>query len=93
MTTKASKVAAVALAALTLAGCAQSKTICGVDRDPYGLINEDDAKSPDVRYDPSWGNILLGAFFVETILLPIYFWGYAAFEPEGSKSGNCKVSG
>lgn len=78
--------ACVIAVAATLAGCARPMTICGVTYDSYGLINQDSKKNPNVEYAPVWGNIFWGAFLVETVIAPIYFFGFDLFEPVGVKS-------
>lgn len=73
------------IVALLLAACAQSKNICGVTYQPYGLLNEDDRKNPDIQYEVVWGNVVWGTVLAETIVMPIYFGGFALFEPVGLK--------
>jgi len=80
--------AAVLLPALlTLTGCAKEKTINGTTYDVYGLLNADEKKNPDIQYEVCWGNVVWGVVFVETIVAPIYFFGFALFEPSQTKSG------
>jgi len=69
----------------TATGCGDTKTINGVVYDTYGLINVE-KKNLDIAYEPIWGNIIWGIILVETIIAPIYFFGFSMFEPIGKKS-------
>lgn len=76
---------AIALAA-SLSACARPMTICGVTYDSYGLANQDDKKNPEVQYEVVWGNVVWGALLFETVIAPIYFFGFSLFQPIGKKS-------
>src|SRR5262245_7301582 len=78
-------VTAVALA-LAVSGCARDAKICGVTYTSYGLANQDDRKNPDVEYEVIWGNVFWGVVLFETIIAPIYFFGFSLFNPVGPKS-------
>ena len=69
----------------SLGACARPMTICGVTYDSYGLLNSDEKRNPDIQYELVWGNLILGAIFVETVVAPIYFFGFSIFEPVGQK--------
>ena len=69
----------------SLAACGHRRTIDGVTYDTYGLLNQDDKKNPDIQYEIIWGNIIWGALLVETIIAPIYFFGFSCFQPIGKK--------
>ncbi len=66
-------------------GCGDTKVINGVEYDTYGLLNEEDNKNPDIEYEVVWGNVIWGVLLVETIIVPIYCWGYDLYEPVGLK--------
>jgi len=68
-----------------LFGCGNTKVINGVEYDTYGLINADKKKNPEIEYEVIWGNVIWGAVLVETIIAPIYFFGFSLFEPVGPK--------
>ncbi len=68
-----------------LAGCASTKTIDGVEYDTYGLLNEDEKRNPDVQYEIVWGNVFWGFLLCETLIAPVYFFGYSIKEPVGPK--------
>ena len=73
-------------ASVLLAGCAKPAVVCGVEYGSYGLLNSDDKKNPDVEYEVVWGNVVWGALLAETIIAPIYFFGFSIFQPVGPKS-------
>ena len=66
--------------------CSDVKTLNGKTYNTYGLINENDMKSPNVRYEPCWGNIIWGALLFETVIAPIYFFGFDFMEPVDLKT-------
>ena len=66
-------------------GCGEEKTIDGVKYGTYGLLNSNDMKNPEIEYGVIWGNVFLGAILFETIIAPIYFFGFSLFEPVGKK--------
>lgn len=74
------------LCAIITNGCAQSKVIDGVEYDTHGLFNKDDKKNPNIQYELCWGNIIWGAVLCETIIAPIYFYGFSMWEPVGKKT-------
>ena len=71
---------------VTLSGCANEKVIDGVNYETYGLINEDEAKDPNIQYRVVNGNIFWGIVLFETIIAPVYFFGYALHEPVSLKA-------
>lgn len=73
------------VAAMALTGCAQPKTICGVTYDSYGLLNSDDKKNPEIEYRLVVGNLIWGILLAETIIAPVYFFGFSIFEPVGPR--------
>ena len=72
---------------LTLNGCGQSKVIDGTLRKPVGLISMNATNtgnySNKVQYEPCWGNIFWAIILIETIIAPIYFFGFSMFNPIG----------
>ena len=69
-----------------LASCAQEKTIEGVTYRPYGLLNEDSQKNPNINYQVSPWAVVSGVVFFEMIVPPIYVFGFNLFEPVGKKA-------
>ena len=63
--------------------CGDNKTIDGFEYTTYGLINENSKKNPNIEYRLIWGNVVWGCILSETIIAPIYFFGYSTFEPVG----------
>jgi len=53
--------------------------------EPYGLLNKDDKKVPAVKYELCIGNLVWGCLLVETIIAPVYFFGFDLWEPVGMK--------
>jgi len=73
-------------AVFMVSGCGDSKIIDGVEYDTYGLITMvTDPPNPEVQYKPIWGNIVWGCLLIETVIGPIYFFGFSMFEPIGRK--------
>jgi hypothetical protein len=71
-------------------GCGHNMTINGKERKTIGLINVAlndptlfEIKHPDTKYKVIWGNVIWGALLFETIIAPIYFYGFSMFEPVG----------
>lgn len=80
------KIMCVVLAASLLAACAQPKTIDGVTYGPYGLLNSDDMKNDNIRYEVVWGNVIWACILMETVVFPVYFFGFSLFQPVGKKT-------
>lgn len=73
---------------LTLSACTESKLINGKLYEPYGLLNEDKKKDPQIHYEISTGNFILGVVFSESVLIPIYIFGFDLWEPVGPINPN-----
>lgn len=69
-----------------LSGCGKTKTIQGVTYGTYGLLNQNEMKNDQIRYEVIAGNVFWAAFFAETLVAPIYFVGYSLFQPVGEAS-------
>lgn len=63
-------------------GCGNSKTIDGVKYNTYGLFNKE-KKSPNIEYELIVGNLLWSVLLCETLVMPIYFFGFSIYEPVG----------
>jgi hypothetical protein len=48
---------------------------------PYGIFNESSHKTPGVTYEISAGSVIIGIFFIETIIVPVYIIGWDLYEP------------
>lgn len=77
---------AVVMAA-SLMGCAKPKIINGVKYGGYGLLNEEEMKNPGIKYEVVWGNVFWGVVLIETVIAPIYFFGFSLYEPVGPAPG------
>lgn len=76
------------LTCLLLMSCGQNKIINGKNIETTGLIgialNDPSVasiKEPGVKYHIIWGNVIWGVILFETIVAPIYFFGFSMFEP------------
>jgi hypothetical protein len=69
----------------TFSGCGDKKTIDSKTYDTYGLLSQNDVKDPGIEYELVVGNLIWGIILIETIICPIYFWGYSLWEPVGKK--------
>lgn len=47
----------------------------------YGFIDKDSKKIPNVRYKIVWGNVLLAAISIQSIIGPIIVLGWYLYEP------------
>lgn len=76
------------LAILGLFGCGSKMEINGKEYDTYGLLNRDAERSSCIKYKVITGNVVWGILLSETVVAPIYFFGFSMYEPVGLK-GNC----
>lgn len=77
----------ILIVCMSLVGCGKSMVIDGVERKTVGLIETSTRSgdySEDVRYEPCWGNIILGVVLIETVIAPIYFFGFSMLNPVSS---------
>ncbi len=82
------KFVCLAAALLALSGCADSKTICGVEYESYGLINRDDKRAENIKYEIVTGNVIWSVVLFETTIAPLYFIGFSLYQPV-SATGRC----
>ena len=73
----------IAVFLLTVSGCGSNKVINGVEYETYGLFNKDDVRKEGVRYQLIMGNVVWGIVLCETIVAPVYFFGFSLYEPVG----------
>lgn len=74
------------IAGILFSGCADKKTIEGTTYDTYGVFNESNNKNPKIEYELSIGNVIWGILLVETIIAPVYFFGFSLYEPVDTKA-------
>lgn len=72
--------------ALSLTACADDKRINGVMYETYGVFNKDEVRDPKIAYELSVGNVIWGIIFSETIIAPIYFFGFSLYEPDSLRA-------
>jgi len=48
-------------------------------------LNKDTKQNPNIEYELVWGNLIWGCVLVETIIAPVYFFGWSLWEPIGVK--------
>lgn len=83
----------VALIFIQVTGCtAPRRVVNNTEYSDYGILNEDDVKSPNIQYEPNWWNIFLGVVFFELIIPPIYVFGYHLMRPVGPKPASGPAS-
>lgn len=71
-------------------GCASSMVVNGTNVPPYGLFNQGE-KQDSVTYKTSTGSLLWGIVGIESIILPIYCWGFDLYQPIGLKDTTQKT--
>lgn len=73
------------LATLCLAACGNDMVINGKKHSTYGLLNAEEERDPNVKYHVIAGNVIWGILLFETIIAPVYFFGFSLYEPVGLK--------
>jgi hypothetical protein len=68
--------------------CGDAKVINGKQVETYGLFNKEENREKCIEYEFITGNAVLGVIFFETIVAPIYFYGFSLYEPKRSIA-NC----
>jgi hypothetical protein len=72
---------------LLIVSCGGDMIIDGKKVETYGLLSVDptvsSVKQPGIRYEIIWGNVILGCLLFETIIVPVYVFGFSLFEPVG----------
>lgn len=74
---------AITITSMLLIGCGTNMEYKGKLYDTYGLFNKEEVMDECIDYELIVGNVILGIFFVETIIAPIYFFGFSIYEPVG----------
>lgn len=64
-----------------IVGCGDSKVIDGKEYETYGLLNEHSVRDPNIHYQTIVGNVVWGIVLCETIIAPVYFFGFSLYEP------------
>lgn len=87
------KLVTTLMIALSLAGCSSNFKTPEKTYEPYGLINESNKKSDKVCYETNIGDVALGVIFFETIVAPIWVFGFDVEQPtsmKDPKTNDCK---
>jgi len=70
---------------ISICGCGNSKKINGTIFDTYGFLNESEKKNPAIEYELIIGNVVWGILLCESLVFPIYFFGFSLYEPVALK--------
>jgi outer membrane murein-binding lipoprotein Lpp len=81
---------AMIAASLVLSGCSNSLMINGKTHEPYGLLNVE-KKSDKICYETNVADVALGIIFIETVIVPVYTFGFDLKEPKRAvdQNGDC----
>ena len=80
------KFASIAVAAsLLLSACGDTLEVDKKTYDTYGVFNAQEQRNPELKYKLIIGNVIWSIILVETIIAPIYFFGFSLYEPVGLK--------
>lgn len=74
-------IVAMLFLAVFLSGCAQDTNISGKTYQAFGIANEDVYRDPNVKYEISFGSVLVSIIFIETVIVPIYVIGWDLYQP------------
>lgn len=90
MKKKLKTIIAIILVVVLLGGCGNNMIVDGKEIRTFGLIgnalNDEsiaDVKQSNIKYKIIWGNVFWGIVLFETIVMPVYFFGFSIFEPIG----------
>lgn len=72
-------------------GCGESLRVNGVEYDTVGLATQD-TKHPCLKYNLIVGNLIWGIVFSESIIAPVYFFGWSLWEPTKERYPGCIVN-
>ena len=67
----------------TVASCGSNKVMNGIEYETYGIFNKEEVRKEGVRYRLVIGNVVWGIILCETVIAPIYFFGFSLYEPVG----------
>jgi len=78
----------ILIVTLLLVGCGQSKVIDGKEYKTVGLIdmnstspNVDNDFDKEIAYEVCWGNVIWAVLLIETVVAPVYFFGFSMYNP------------
>lgn len=61
-------------------GCGSGRMINKKYCDTYGLFNKEN-RCENVQYRTIFGNVFWGILLAETVVAPVYFFGFSLYEP------------
>ena len=79
------------LMSTSMISCGDKKEIGDYTYDTYGFINKGEKRNPDIEYRLIIGNIGWSVILAETVIAPIYFWGFSIYEPVGERNENAPI--
>jgi hypothetical protein len=84
---------ALMAATLSLSACTQPLVTPQKTYPAYGLFNADSNYSEKVCYEASTGSVVLGVILIETVIAPVYFFGFDLYQPVRLKgeNGGCGI--
>lgn len=85
------------MAMLTLSACGENLKAPQADGstkvyETYGLFNESEVREEGVEYKLIFGNVVWGILLGETIIAPVYFFGFSLYEPVAELPGPTEVA-
>ena len=78
----------IVLVSLMFSGCAEEKMINGVVYQPYGLLDEEEHKNPNIKYEIDVPNVIWAIILCETVVVPVIVVGWDLYEPTRSADPN-----
>lgn len=78
----------VFIVTVVLMNDAESKIINGKVYEAYGLLNKDSVYNENIEYRMNNWSVGGGILMIETVIAPIYFFGFNMYEPVGLKQNN-----
>ncbi len=84
----------VVAVSVLLSACGKPLVVNGKTYPPYGFLNESNARSERVCYEPIFGNVIWGVVLIETVIVPVYFLGWSLFNPVrlADPNGKCGIN-
>jgi len=79
------KLITVLCLAMFLCACGSDKVINGKNYQQYGLIDKDEVRDNNIKYEVNIGNVVWGVVLFETVVVPIALFGWYLYSPVGAK--------
>jgi hypothetical protein len=81
-------IAIIIALSIALAGCGEPRYLGGRYYPTYGVLNESSHRSDAVCYEISFGNVIWGLVLIESVIFPLYFFGFSLYNPVRLKTGD-----